>query len=117
MTNTTNIARGDLTVQIQDRAYTLRPTFQSLCEIEAATGKAILDLAEQMAGGKIGLSDLGHIVTFGIKAGSNIVLHKEEIGEAIVKIGLAAVLSIVSEFVNIALTGETAPKRVKKKIA
>ena len=48
-----NRARGELGVTIGDQRYTLRPSFDGLCELEDATGKDIDAMLEQMTAGKL----------------------------------------------------------------
>lgn len=109
----TNTPRGDIAITLDKQDYLIRPTFQALCEIEAATGKPILSLAEIMADGKITLTEMAAIIEAGIKAGSYVSVNKEVIGKEMLKMGITGVLAVISNFLHIALTGETAPTKKK----
>ena len=45
-----NHYRGEVTVGVSGRAYTLRPTFQILCEIEERIGLKLPQLLRRVAG-------------------------------------------------------------------
>lgn len=111
----TNTPRGEIALMINGQHYIIRPSFQCLCEIESATGKTILALAEKLADGQIALAEIACIIEAGIKAGSIVTVPREIIGRAIMSSGIATFLAIISEFFSIALTGETSHNLTKKK--
>ena len=100
-----NHARGDVEVSLDGMRYALRPTFEALNAIESQTGMSVLTLAEHFAQGNVRLEDIVSILEIGIQAGSAVTLHKQEIGNAIVKAGITASLTAIATFLNIALTG------------
>lgn len=48
-----NRERGEVGVTVGEKAYTLRPTFDSLCELDQLTGKTIDDLYRDIDAGKL----------------------------------------------------------------
>ena len=44
-----NLHRGEITISLSGRAYTLRPTFHILCQIEERIGLPIADLQQRLA--------------------------------------------------------------------
>lgn len=48
-----NRERGEIGVTVGEKAYTLRPTFDSICELDQLTGKTIDDLYRDINAGKL----------------------------------------------------------------
>lgn len=48
-----NPERGELSVTVGGKAYTLRPTFDALCEFETLTGKSLDSMLESINNGSL----------------------------------------------------------------
>ena len=78
---------GEVEIELDGRAYTMRPCFQALAEIEAATGTGIMALVRRFAGKSFGIGDVTAVVTAGLKAAGE-PATQEKVGELIFKTGL-----------------------------
>lgn len=79
------------------RTYTLSVKFETMVEIEERTGQCLFALARGLAKGEVGCVDAATIVSAGLKASGETV-SEEEIGEMILRTGLAEVLLSVGDF-------------------
>lgn len=48
-----NRERGEVSIEVGGKAYTLRPTFDAMCEFEELTGKTVDDLFEDVLKSKL----------------------------------------------------------------
>jgi hypothetical protein len=48
-----NRERGEVSIEVGGKAYTLRPTFDAMCEFEDLTGKTVDDLFEDVLKNKL----------------------------------------------------------------
>lgn len=88
-----NKLRGEVTLKLDGKNYTLRPTFGTLCELEDAYEAPILRIMEDMRGGKIRLSGLAKVIFSGVHGFDHETeITVEQIGELIVKDGLLKVM-------------------------
>jgi len=126
-----NQQRGEVTLKLCGMDYTLRPTFESLCELEDRTNSSVLQTIASMRGGDIRLKELTHIIwsgMFGYDAENT--PEVEVIGKLIIEEGLTNVMQqedsegtnvVLNFLVNGILGGEevdetsTAKKPVRKK--
>lgn len=120
-----NKLRGEVTLKLGGNDYTLRPTFNALCEMEDVCKAPILRIMEEMQSGTIRLSVLANIVWAGMRGyDSAEALTTEEVGEMIVSDGLLNVMeqkgsngiNPITQFVlNGVLGGEEVSKEEPKK--
>ena len=83
----TNKVRGEVEVLLGGKTYTMVPSFQAMCEIEAATGMGMVALARRYQSLTFGITDAATILTFGIKAsGEDATIEK--VGKMIAEEGL-----------------------------
>ena len=87
-----NEQRGEVELKLGDETYTLRPTFEALCAIEAWLGAGVLEIAERMAARRIGFREVAAIIFETAKAGGH-KLDEPKVGEAIREVGLLAVIA------------------------
>ena len=95
---------GEVEIELDGRAYTMRPCFQALAEIEAATGTGIMALVRRFAGKSFGIGDVTAVVTAGLKAAGE-PASQEKVGELIFKTGLLKAATPAGEFLWAALGG------------
>lgn len=88
-----NSQRGEVSLLLGGKEYTLRPTFEALCELEARTRVSLPDLVMDLQMGNPSLMKLSLIIWSGIWG-----FNKEsspsinEVGEMVVTDGLVNVL-------------------------
>jgi hypothetical protein len=106
---TANKERGEVSVKLKGTApLVLRPTFDAICKIEAATGQSVTRLAQSlMSGESLGIGVAATILFEGSRPTGS-TLEKKKIGEAIVRTGLGEVTPAIVEFITVFLVGDTA---------
>ncbi len=101
-----NEQRGEIELKLGDETYTLRPTFEALCAIEGRLGAGVLEIAERMAARRIGFREVAAIIFETAKAGGH-KLDEAKVGEAILEVGLLAVVAPILGLLRRALSGPT----------
>jgi len=99
-----NKVRGEVEVILDGKTYTMVPSFQAMCEIEAVTGLGIVALARRYQSLNFGISDAAAIVTAAIKAGGEDA-EVQKVGAMIAKSGLENFATPIAEFLQMALGG------------
>lgn len=100
-----NLQRGEIPIKLNGQEYSLRPTFQAMCNISERTGAhSLILLSRRMIDGDIRFQDLAIIIQEGVKA-SGKELEMDMIGEAIVKEGLVEFSKPIMEFIRVAVEG------------
>ncbi|CAB4176574.1 Phage tail tube protein, GTA-gp10 [uncultured Caudovirales phage] len=95
--------RGDAEVTLGDTAYTLRPTFEALQEIERLTGLGLIPLARRFHSLEFGVGDVKNVLVPAIKAGGGKV--PDNIGKLIIEAGIMNLGGVVATFLVSALAG------------
>jgi len=109
-----NKARGEIALDLAGRKFTMRPTFEAIAAIEAASGHDTGALLMLLLGRRVRAVDLAVILQAGIAAGNGGEAPSlEKIGALILRAGLAAALEPATAFLIEAITGG---ERVKKKV-
>lgn len=96
-----NPSRGEVTVKVGEREFTLRPTFQYIREIESAIG-SIFQLARRLGDGSLGINDMATIIWLGIRK-EEPKIRVDDVGDAIVANGSMDYLSAITMFLNNAI--------------
>lgn len=114
-----NRQRGEVEITLDDKSYTLAPTFGAIAEIEDSLGRPFLELAGEIIGvardaknqaeGKptvkgISLTNCATIIAACARAGGHKVT-REQIGDALVAEGMLAALGPLVELVSVPLAG------------
>ena len=102
-----NPHRGEVEITLAGKTWTMRPTFQALCEIEDKTGAELTTLARQIWDGEGSVKATAIIVSEGIRACHANGPDLNAVGEAIVSEGLNSVLEPVVLYLVAAITGST----------
>lgn len=104
-----NYHRGEVDICLSGAPYTLRPTFQALCELEQRAECSIYVLARRMEEGAFTLHDITCIIWSGIRGTLGEKTPAiEDIGECIVRDGLANYIPPAYGYIAGALGIETA---------
>lgn len=106
----TNPLRGEVALTLAGRDYTLRPTFNALKRIEAATGKKLVEII----GGLNGITVLAIVVAELIRAGADEdafakAATADKVGDLILETGMLDVARITAEALTGALLGGKKP--------
>lgn len=125
-----NKQRGEVTLRLCGTDYTLRPTFEALCELEDRAGGSVLAMIASMEGGQIRLKELTHIIWSGMYGyDAEAAPGVSEVGEFVLQEGLVSVIkqtdgngeNVITQFLVNGILGdeevvsEPAKKPVKKK--
>lgn len=106
-----NTKRGDVDIDIGGEPYTMRPSFEALCEIEAATGKGILLLASEFANGNIEVTKVAQIIYAGLGGFDKKTRPSfREVGNEVQAVGLIKMAGIVTNFLVAAISGDSEDK-------
>lgn len=97
-----NARRGEVEWKAGGRTFLLRPTFQSICALEAETGCGIIALAKRFHDGDIQLQDVVSVLESGVYGAGNSV-QKDEIGNYVVQVGISNVIPVVVSYLQAAL--------------
>lgn len=100
-----NKHRGEVEVTLDGKAMVMHPTFQAMAEIESRTNAAVLDLVQRAVNLKLKHSELAHIITAGLRAGSEPGAKFEAVGEMIMGEGYQPAVSAASQFLTFAVAG------------
>ena len=98
-----NSFRGDIEVTLGGAAYTMRPTFEALLEIERLTGIGLIPLARRFYSQEFGVADIRNVIVPAIKAGGGKV--PDNIGKLIIDAGPVNLGGVVAQFLVGALSG------------
>ena len=107
-----NTERGDVTVCLEGKDYVLRPSFESMVEIESRTGIGMVALARRAMVGEHGISDMAAVFTAGMKASGDAPKGPEtyeKVGRMIFRTGFHDLTQSMIDFLTSALTGGEPP--------
>jgi len=116
-----NELRGEVDLVLEGETFVLRPSYTAIVEFEKATGKGLIDLADQAIEGKLTLSECAAIVTsmvkaWGVATDNRIAanVNQDRIGELIHEYGLMQVqLRLQIALMNAATGGCRADGTIK----
>ena len=106
-----NPERGEVAVTLiaengRAQRHVLRPTFEALCAIEKRLERGIVPIARQFGAAEVGVIELATLIYFGILATEPEVKPRfEQIGEAVVRTGVASLAGDLEAFLRVALSG------------
>jgi hypothetical protein len=104
-----NQHRGEVSVTLRGKTYTMRPTFQALAEMERQTGIGTIDLANRFIQKRYGIFEMAAVITAGLKgAGEPAVIEK--VGNMVFEAGAVNLAAPCIEFLTNALTGGEKPQ-------
>lgn len=103
-----NKHRGEVEITLDGRKFVMRPTFQAMVEIEAATGRGLLGLVRRISEMDFGYAEAQAVITAGLRAAGE-QATPDKVGEMVFNTGLAAVAGPVGAFLMGALSGGGQP--------
>ncbi len=124
-----NKLRGEVEISLGGEAWTLRPTFEALSNIESKLNKSIPEIVREQRQGDIRLSTIAVVVWEGLigandgrpplsKTRSGKTLRYEEVGEMIVSDGLVKFIQQegLLMFLMYGLAGDKAMSEAKERL-
>lgn len=112
-----NPHRGEVSIALgprgaRRRRYLLRPTFQAMAEIEAATGRDLDRLAQRFLAGEATVGEVAAVVAAGLKAAGG-PDDPDEVAELVFRRGILACCQPAAAFVIGALSGGAAAEEME----
>jgi hypothetical protein len=95
-----NKARGEILFKLDGVEYRVVPDFKALCNIEARTGESFFKLASKLGEQKISVTDIVAIIYSGMEGHNDELPKFEEIGDKLMKMGLANALGLAVQFMT-----------------
>lgn len=95
-----NPHRGEAEIKVGDKTYVLRPSFENLAAIEAATGARLLPLAR-----RFGALDFGVVDIVAVLNAAATEKPPQDIGDRVIRAGAALIGVAVGNFLAAALNG------------
>lgn len=106
-----NIHRGEVTLSVAGRAYTLRPTFHILCQLEERIGLTIPELLHRMAHKGLLASEILMILAIASRHDGSRSFDSETVMDMPAdKVDLHSIMPALADFLVRALGGKTARK-------
>lgn len=100
-----NKYKGEVTGKLGDKERTFKLTFEAIVNIEAKTGKSIIEVTQNMSIPKYSFKDLITILHEGLKgAGSNVV--QSAVGDMVIQTGILKSSELAGKILATAFTGE-----------
>ncbi len=99
-----NAVRGEVELKLGGKTYTLRPTFEALCEIESRLGMGIVELVTRVPRNRLALRHAAVVAHEGARAGGHDD-DLETIGAAITEAGLQNVMEPLVRFLLSGIAG------------
>lgn len=103
-----NKHRGEVSITLGGKEYTLRPSFEAIADIEERTGRGTVALTRLAASGDIGVGRAAIILHALMTAGGHKVDLKD-VGSMILEAGIVSVLPAIMVVLGNVLAGGTEP--------
>jgi len=107
-----NETRGEFPITLEGVAYTMRPSYEALVQMEQKTGCALSILRMAANAHALAIENAAIVVTEGIKAEgkatNNATLQQfspERVGALLIDGGLEPVFDVIARMLDLALTG------------
>lgn len=103
-----NKRRGEIAIELGGQKYVLAPEFHGLAVAEEKAGMSLHDLSIKCQKKFPSVREIAALIYGGMVGaqGDKLKLTYEEVGQLVVKAGMNAAVSVASEFLVLALTGE-----------
>ncbi len=103
-----NPYRGEVEIELDGRDLIMRPTYETLADIEAATGSTAMQLIRRFGEHSFGFNDLVAIVGAGLK-GAGTPFSRKRVAEMVYNSGLLAAAGPASELLLSAMNAGQLP--------
>lgn len=101
-----NSRRGEISAELDGKAFTLCLTLGALAELESTSGASnLVDLAERFDARKLSAGDILRIIGCGLRGAGNKV-SDEEVGRMSASEGLAGYVTIAARLLHATFGGE-----------
>lgn len=95
---------GEIVIFLAGKSYRLRPTFASLLALEKISGIGLISLARKFSEGNFNLRECVNVIETGLEGAGETV--PENLGDLLVKKGVATLSRTISCYLEAALLGE-----------
>lgn len=102
--------RNEVKITLAGEERTMRASFEAIFAIEAATGKSMTAIINQVADGDLSITQAATIVHHGLRGYGDSRLTFGQVGAAIVEAGLGEVSLPIVHFVQSSLNGVSVGK-------
>jgi hypothetical protein len=107
----TDILRNEVEIELAGATRTMRATFAAIRNIESALGKSMMAVIGSIGNnGDLSYTDAATIIFHGLRGNGDTRLTLDQVGEAIVEMGMAKISVPVVNFVSQALSGVSVGK-------
>ena len=106
--------RNEMNITLNGAEYTMRATFGAIRGIERDLRTNLVPLIEKLACSDIGVEQMSVIIFHGLRGYDDTSMGLEEVGEAVVKGGIASVAVAVSRFLSLAMSGVSLGKSAEE---
>lgn len=109
--------RNEVEIELAGEPRVMRATFSAIRAIEKDTGKGIVGIIQEAAGGRLSVTDIATIIYRGLGGNGDTRLTYEQVGDAVVANGIEKPSVAAVEFLMQALNGASLGKSEAGKAA
>jgi hypothetical protein len=102
--------RNEVSIELAGETRTLRATFGALRGIEKDLGINIVPLISKVTGVDVGVNEFATVIYHGLRGYDDTRLSLDAVGNAVMEVGLTALLAPVGDFLFKAMEGVSAGK-------
>lgn len=95
-----NKIRGEVSVTLAGEEYTMRPTFDAMCKIEADLGEKLIPLVRRFYNGSVGPRDVAVVLAHGISAAGDNKMTVGKIGDILMVDGMTQHFTVIGDFLG-----------------
>lgn len=97
--------RNEVSITLAGEERTMRATFEAIRNIERALNLSIVKLIARVSQADMGLTDTATIIYFGLRGHDDTRLTLDQVGEAVMEVGLTSMIKPVMEFIMKSMGG------------
>ncbi|MDN3273394.1 GTA-gp10 family protein [Frankia sp. RB7] len=102
------VVRNEVEITLAGKVRTMRATFEALQSIEARLGN-LTRIIQQVVSGDVGITLCATVTYYGLAGFGDTRLTYEEVGKAVMDMGLGKAMKPVTDFLMIAMAGVDVP--------
>ena len=105
MSEPTNI-RGEFSIELDGQARTLKANFDAIERLEGGLfNKPIVEKLYEAGQGRVAFRDVVTLIDIGLQANKDTRLSRNQIGEAVLKAGMANYIKVYIEYLTYCING------------
>lgn len=110
MSDLANPLRNEFEIELAGEKRVMRASFTAVTSIEKQLGKIMVEITSRIANGDLSVTDAAYIIFHGLRGYEDRRLSLDQVGEAVLAVGLSNISMAVVEFVSMALNGVSVGK-------